>query len=339
MKPRVGHFAPPWIAAAVWYGGHPLAYGLLPVSWLYCGAVRLRRLAYRRAWLRSQRLPVPVIIVGNLTVGGTGKTPLVLWIVELLRRRGYRPGILTRGYGGSGNGRPCSVKRDSDPRQVGDEAVLLARRSGCPVVAGAARVEAGKLLLADSECDMIIGDDGLQHYRLQRDLEILVIDASRRFGNGYCLPAGPLREPPARRHAADIIVCNGGPCPEGQIMRLVPGPLTSLCDPGNTRHLEALRGQRVTAVAGIGNPDRFFELLRRRGLQVYERPYPDHYPFSRGDAASWPQGPVVMTEKDAVKCARFARPDFWYLPVESELPNGFERLLLEKLIDKGIGDG
>ncbi len=325
------------LAEAVWYGSHPLSYGLLPVSWLYCGIIGLRRLAYRRAWLRSRRLPVPVIVVGNLTVGGTGKTPLVLGVVDLLRRRGYRPGILARGYGGSGTRWPCLVTGDSDPFAVGDEPVLLARRSGCPVVAGGDRVAAGELLLAGSECDMIVSDDGLQHYGLQRDLEILVVDASRRFGNGYCLPAGPLREPAARRRSVDLTLCNDSPCPGGQIMQLVPGPLVNLADQGIRRGLEGLRRQRVTAVAGIGNPDRFFTLLRRRGLHVDERPYPDHHPFSREDAASWPPGPVIMTEKDAVKCAGFAHPDFWYLPVTSRFRNEFERLLLEKL--EGIGNG
>jgi len=324
------------LAEAVWYDGHPLSYALLPLSWLYCGIVRLRRLIYRRAWLGSHRLPVPVIVVGNFTVGGTGKTPLVLGVTDLLRRRGYRPGILVRGYGGRGARWPRLVTGDDDPFEVGDEPILLARRSGCPVVAGVDRVAAGALLLADCECDMIVSDDGLQHYGLRRDLEILVVDASRQFGNGRCLPAGPLREPTARRRA-DLTLCNGGPCPDGQVMHLVPGPLVNLADQGVTQDLGELRGQRVTAVAGIGNPDRFFAHLRRRGLHVYERPYPDHHPFSRKDAASWPPGPVVMTEKDAVKCAGFARPDFWYLPVASQLPSGFERLLLEKL--KGIGNG
>jgi len=326
------------LAEAVWYGGHPLFYALLPLSWLYCGVVRLRRLAYRRGWLHSHRLPVPVIMVGNLTVGGTGKTPLALGISGLLRRRGYRPGILVRGYGGSGRTRwPRLVTGDDDPFEVGDEPVLLARRSGCPVVAGADRVAAGELLLAGSKCNMIVSDDGLQHYGLRRDLEILVVDASRRFGNGRCLPAGPLREPAARGRAADLTLCNGGPCPGGQVMHLVPGPLVNLADREITRSPGELRGQRVTAVAGVGNPDRFFALLRHLGLHVHERPYPDHHPFSREDAASWPPGPVVMTEKDAVKCSGFARPDFWYLPAVSRFPNGFERLLVEKLEDIGNG--
>lgn len=323
---------------SVWYGGHPLSHFLLPLSWLYCALVGLRRLAYGRGWLASRRLPVPVILVGNLTVGGTGKTPLVLWLTGYLRSQGYKPGILTRGYGGRGTEWPRPVGADSDPFEVGDEPVLLARRGGCPVVAGPDRVAAGKMLVAGGECDMIVSDDGLQHYRLQRDLEILVVDAARGFGNGRCLPAGPLREPAARHRQVDLTVCNGdGSCPGGQRMRLVPGRLVNLADSTIERDLGELRGQRVTAVAGIGNPGRFFELLRSQGLHLDERPYPDHHPFSREDAASWPPGPVVMTEKDAVKCEGLRCADFWYLPVEPQFQSGFDRLLLDKL--KGIGNG
>ena len=325
------------LVESVWYGGHPLSHLLLPLSWLYCGLIRLRRLAYRRGWLRRHRLAVPVILVGNLTVGGTGKTPLVLWLTDLLRRQGYKPGIITRGYGGGGKQWPRLVSKDSDPFEVGDEPVLLAQRGSCPVVAGPDRVRAGEMLLANCECDMIVGDDGLQHYRLRRDLEILVVDASRGFGNGRCLPAGPLREPQTRRREVDLTVCNGGPCSGGQTMHLVPGRLISLHDPQVTRDLGELRRQRVTAVAGIGNPDRFFELLRHQGLHVHERPYPDHHRFNPEDAASWPPGPVIMTEKDAVKCTELAGQDFWYLPVESRLEKGFDRSLLEIL--KGIGNG
>ena len=239
------------LADSVWYGGHPLSRVLLPLSWLYCAAVGLRRLAYRREWLKSHRLPVPVILIGNLTVGGTGKTPLVLWVTDLLRRQGGKPGIITRGYGGKAYDWPRSVTGDSDPFAVGDEPVLLARHSGCPVTAGPDRLAAGELLLANHECDMIVSDDGLQHYRLQRDLEILVVDGSRGFGNGHCLPAGPLREPAKRRREADLTVCNGGPCTDGQVMELVPGRMVNLHDTEITRDLSELRRQRVTGVAGI----------------------------------------------------------------------------------------
>jgi tetraacyldisaccharide 4'-kinase len=193
------------------------------------------------------------------------------------------------------------------------------------------------MLLRAGGCDIIVSDDGLQHYRLERDLEILVVDASRGFGNGRCLPAGPLREPPARARAVDLTLCNGGPCPGGQVMELAPGRLINLGDRRLTLGLSELRRQRVTAVAGIGNPARFFALLRQYGLHLNERPYPDHHRFSREDAKSWPPGPVIMTEKDAVKCEAFARRDHWYLPVEARLDDVFEGLLLDKL--KDIGDG
>lgn len=325
------------LSESVWYGGHPLSLLLLPLSWLYCAVAGLRRLAYRHGWLKSRRLPVPVVIVGNLTVGGTGKTPLVLWLARFLRRQGLSPGIVTRGYGGHGTEWPHLVTANSDPFEVGDEPVLLARHSGCAVAAGPDRVATGEMLIRVGGCDMIVSDDGLQHYRLERDLEILVVDASREFGNGRCLPGGPLREAASRRHAVDLTVCNGGRCFGGQVMDLVPGRLVNLGDRGISRELTYLRGQRVTAVAGIGNPTRFFELLRRHGLHLDERPYPDHHGFSREDADSWPPGPVIMTEKDAVKCVAFARPDHWYLPVEARLGDAFAELLLNKL--KGIRNG
>lgn len=307
------------------------------MSWLYCAVVWFRRLAYSRGWLKSLRPAAPVIVVGNLTVGGTGKTPLVVWLTAFLRHRGYAPGIVTRGYGGRGTGWPRLVTKDSDAVEVGDEPVLLARRSGCPVVAGPDRVAAAEILAATYGCDIIVSDDGLQHYRLQRNLEILVVDASRGFGNGRCLPAGPLREPASRRYEADLTVCNGGPFPDGQVMELVPGRLISLDDQERFRDLSELRRQRVTAVAGIGNPERFFALLRRHGLHLDERPYPDHHLFSRAEVAAWPAGPVIMTEKDAVKCESFARRDHWYLPVAARLDGGFERLLSDKL--EGIENG
>ena len=178
---------------SIWYGEHWLVYPLLPLSGLYRAAVWARRLAYRRGWIERHRMPVPVIVVGNLTVGGTGKTPLVLWLCDFLRRRGVNPGIVTRGYGGSAADWPRMVASDADPFELGDEPVLLARRSGCPVAAGPDRVAAARKLLQEAGCDLIVADDGLQHYRLERDLEILVTDATRGYGNGHCLPAGPLR--------------------------------------------------------------------------------------------------------------------------------------------------
>ncbi len=325
----------------LWYGQHWLAWLLLPLSGIFRLAVWGRRLAYRRGWLASQRLPVPVVVVGNITVGGTGKTPLVLWLCGFLRRQGWRPGIILRGYGGVARDWPRWVTGDGDPQELGDEAVLLARKSGCPVVAGPDRVAAGRLLLERAGCDVVLSDDGLQHYRLRRDLEILVVDGERGFGNGFCLPAGPLREPVSRGREIRLRVCNSGTCPAAEPLALRPGDLVSLRDPSLTRPLSDYKRQRVTAVAGIGNPERFFALLRQAGLHLDERPYPDHHGFTAADVVTWPPGPVIMTEKDAVKCARLSLPgagqEHWYLPVEAVLGDPFERQLFQEL--KGLRNG
>ncbi len=323
----------------LWYGGHWLFWPLVPLAGLFWFGVTLRRWAFDRGWLASERLPVPVIVVGNLSVGGTGKTPLVLWLVDWLRGRGWRPGVILRGYGGQARDWPQVVLATSDPWQVGDEAVLLARKSGGPVAAGPDRVAAGRLLLTsppchtpcDTPCDILISDDGLQHYRLRRDLEILVIDASRGFGNGFCLPAGPLREPRARAREIPLRVSTGGTWPGAECLTLRAGDLVSLRDPQRTRPLTSLKGQRVTAVAGIGNPERFFTLLRQAGLHVDERPYPDHHAFTAAEAAAWPPGPLIMTEKDAVKCLTFAGDNHWYLPVAAVPSAAFEQQLSQAI--------
>jgi len=322
---------------AVWYRrAHPVSLLLLPLAWLFCLVAQGRRRAYRLGWLKTHRLPVPVIVVGNLSVGGTGKTPAVLWLAGLLRRRGWRPGILLRGYGGASRSWPQRVTPECDPLQVGDEAVLLARRSGAPVAAGPDRVAAARLL-GEAGCDIILSDDGLQHYRLLRDLEILVVDAARGFGNRRCLPAGPLREPAGRARDVDFVLCNGGICAGGTRMELIAAAAVNLRDPQLTRPLDAWRGQRVTAVAGIGNPARFFAMLREAGLALDERPYPDHHPFAARDAEDWPAGSVLMTEKDAVKCASFAGADHWYVPVEARVDAGLERRILARVA--GLRDG
>jgi tetraacyldisaccharide 4'-kinase len=332
----------------LWYGPpHPLSTALLPLAWAYCALAMGRRLAYRRGWMPTLRLPVPVIVVGNISVGGTGKTPLVLWLVHWLQGRGHRPGIMTRGYGGSAQDWPRWVTADSDPRDLGDEPVLLARRSGCPVVAGPDRPADGRLLVGELGCDLLVSDDGLQHYRLHRDLEIAVVDGRRGLGNGRCLPAGPLREPPGRLRQVDLVVRTedraagaglGGAQAEGgagrdagYALELVPGAAGNLADPERSRPLTDFRGETLTAVAGIGNPGRFFGLLRSAGLDVVERAYPDHHPYTAADAATWGDAPVLMTEKDAVKCAGFARPSHWYLPVEARPQAAFVALLEQRL--------
>ncbi|SDW26452.1 tetraacyldisaccharide 4'-kinase [Thiocapsa roseopersicina] len=311
----------------IWYGRHPLGVILAPLSWLYCLVVQLRRLGYRKGWLASRLLPVPVVVVGNLTVGGTGKTPAVLKLAELLRARGWRPGIITRGYRGRGSITPRRVPPDGEPADFGDEPVLLARRSGCPVVAGPDRVAAGALALSGGDVDILLADDGLQHYRLARDIEIAVVDGARGLGNGRCLPAGPLREPRGRLTTVDLVLTNGDGAGDamggGYRMRLIPGAAVNLRDPAVSRPIADFIGRPVFAVAAIGNPERFFAMLRGLGLEVEGRVYPDHYPFAPSDLMAWPAGPVLMTEKDAVKCARFASEDHWFLPVEAELDTAF----------------
>ena len=331
----------------LWYGPpHMLSAALLPLSGAYCALAMGRRLAYRRGWVTAVRLPVPVIVVGNISVGGTGKTPLVLWLAQWLRGRGLRPGILTRGYGGTARDWPRLVAPDSDPAELGDEPVLLARRGGCPVVAGPDRITDGVVLTRDLGCDLLVSDDGLQHYRLRRDLEIAVVDGQRGVGNGRCLPAGPLREPVGRLAQVDLVVATDGDCsaiqgpakPErgrgwgpAHPMHLVPGAAVNLADPSRACPLAEFGGRRLTAVSGIGNPGRFFGLLRSAGFTVAERPYPDHHPYTADDAASWGDEPVLMTEKDAVKCFRFARPNHWYLPVEARPSAAFIASLEQRL--------
>lgn len=285
---------------------------------------------------RKTKLPVPVIIVGNITVGGTGKTPLVVWMAEFLRQQGYKPGVISRGYAGAKDrSGPQLVTAESDPAVVGDEPVLLARRCGCPVAIGRDRPAAAKHLLANHHCDVIISDDGLQHYALERDIEIVVIDGQRRFGNGYCLPVGPLREPPERVREADLVVVNGGAeLLEGEWACKCRGSELVNLKTGERRPLSEFRDGRCDAVAAVGNPSRFFKQLADAGLDCETHAYPDHHPFSAADLQFKQQRPVIMTEKDAVKCAGFAGDRFWYLPIAAELPAEFSQQLLKLLKDK-----
>jgi tetraacyldisaccharide 4'-kinase len=297
-----------------WYRRSALSLMLLPVSWIYCLLAVLRRGLYRAGVLRRERVPAPVIVVGNITVGGTGKTPLVIWLARHLAGAGFRPGVVTRGYGGKAADWPRLVHPDSDPGEVGDESVLLARRAGCPVMADPDRTRAARRLIAGHGCNVVVSDDGLQHYRLARDVEIAVIDGARRFGNGRCLPAGPLREPAGRLQAVDMRVTSGTAASGEIAMSLDESGIQSA-----TGRLapDALRGRRVHAVAGIGHPARFFGHLRRLGMEVVEHPFPDHHAYTAGDFAFAGDEPVIMTEKDAVKCERLNIAPFSYLVVEA----------------------
>lgn len=318
--------------ASLWYSRSPLVLLLLPLSWLFRLLVALRRLGYSAGVLPSHRLPVPVIVVGNITVGGTGKTPLVIWLVDHLRTLGHRPGIISRGYGGQARNWPQQVRPDSDPVMVGDEAVLLARHCRCPMAVGPDRVAAGRALLEHHDLDILVSDDGLQHYALQRDLEIVVIDGVRRFGTGYCLPAGPLREPQSRLDSADLVVANGLGGRREYAMRLKPGEAWRLDDPQQRRELRTFAGTTVHGVAGIGHPERFFTTLSGLGIQVIPHSFPDHHPFQVEDLSFAGDGhPILMTEKDAVKCRSLTGLRAWVVPVQAELDERFT-LQLDRLL-------
>ncbi|PLY15958.1 MAG: tetraacyldisaccharide 4'-kinase [Sedimenticola sp.] len=323
---------------AYWVSLNPVSLLLLPLSLLFCSIAWLRRRLYRLGVLKRHSLPVPVLVVGNITVGGTGKTPLVIWLVEYLRQLGYRPGVVSRGYGGTAGYWPQQVQSDSDPALIGDEPALLARRTACPIRVGPNRVVAARTLLEQSDCNIIISDDGLQHYALGRDLEIVVIDGERRFGNGLCLPAGPLRERPGRLADADFVVINGATASAGQsAMSLQPYRFINLCNPEKQLESSAFAGQQIHAFAGIGHPGRFFDTLRALGVELVEHAFPDHHPFSAADFRQVESEIVLMTEKDAVKCASFAKPDYWYLTINAVLDEDFQQSLQQRL--RGLNNG
>lgn len=324
-------------APAHWRDRGPLAIALLPLALLFRLLAFTHRSLYRLGVKRVESLSVPVIVVGNVTVGGTGKTPLVLWLVAELRRCGLEPGIVTRGYGGTGS-EPGPVAMDADPMLCGDEPVLLARRSGCPVWRGSDRAAAGRALLAaHPECDVVVSDDGLQHHRLARDIEIAVVDGMRGFGNGWMLPAGPLREPVSRLERCDFVVVKEPrtrelDVPAGAIgMRLVPGRWQRLDAPSITEDADTFAGKRMHAVAGIGAPVQFFDALGALGIDVVPHAFPDHHEFSAADLAFADDAPIAMTEKDAVKCAAFATAGMWVLPVDATLDAPLADRILQTL--------
>jgi tetraacyldisaccharide 4'-kinase len=316
-----------------WYSRTPLSTLLLPLSWLFCAIAVVRRGLYRLGLLRKRRLAVPVIVVGNITVGGTGKTPLVIALVKLLRDSGYNPGVVARGYGGTAGHWPQQVRPDSDPVVVGDEPLLIAERCRCPVAVAPDRGAAAESLVEHAGCDIIISDDGLQHYRLARDIEIAVIDGVRRLGNGHCLPGGPLREPRRRLRSVDFVVTNGLAAPGEFPMTLHAAPIRNLRDDSAVTEPHPFRGRAVHAVAGIGNPDRFFAQLRGQGISPMEHGFPDHYRFHARDLDFGDDAPVIMTEKDAVKCRRFAAANHWYLPVDAQLDGRLGEALLARVAE------
>ena len=297
-----------------WYDGVSPPWWMMPLSAVYAAISGIRRFAYSRHLARSTRLPCPVVVVGNLSVGGTGKTPLVCWLAGQLIELGFRPGVVSRGYGGSSRAARL-VQAADDSNEVGDEAILLARRSRVPVATGRNRPAAAQLLI-NAGCDIIVSDDGLQHYALQRDCEIIVIDGDRRFGNGRLLPAGPLRESPARLERADAIVINGGDAENDGAMRMRLLATSAIAMKyGTPKPLREFSGQPAHAIAAIGNPQRFFTMLRAVGISVVEHALPDHAKLGIDDISFPDDLPVLMTEKDAVKCRDIAGPHHWYVPV------------------------
>jgi tetraacyldisaccharide 4'-kinase len=317
-----------------WARRGAVAWLLWPASLVFGVAVVARRFLYKIKILGSKHPGVPVIVVGNLVAGGSGKTPLVLRIVEILRAHGWKPGIVSRGYGGSAaakGGAPREATIAAEPGEVGDEPILLARRSGCPVWVAPERGAACRALREQHpECDVIVTDDGLQHYALARDIEICVVDG-RGFGNGFLMPAGPLREPPSRLRSVDAVVTHGAAEVDGYAMKLEGDSLVCMTDARDVRPVKSFAGQKVHAVAGIGDPKRFFLQLARHGVKPVPHPFEDHHPFRAGELEFGDGAPVVMTEKDAVKCKRFAKAHHWVFPVRASLDPAFERWLLEKL--------
>ncbi len=321
---------------ATWYSEASPPAGLRVPESLYRGAVAARRSLYRRGFLKSGHPGRPVIVIGNLTVGGTGKTPLTMWLVERLTAEGLSPAVVSRGYGGRRQRRPRRVAGDTDPAEVGDEPALIARVTGAPVWVCTDRLEAAKAAVA-AGADLVVCDDGLQHYALRRDLEIAVVDGARGFGNGHLLPAGPLREPPDRLAEVDVIVCNGGPrCPEGSVRMTLEGSRAFRLSDGFARDLTGFSAEPVHAVAAIGNPERFFHMLEAAGLTIIRHPLRDHEPVPEAFLEDGHPGPVLMTAKDAVKSA--TRPEHaWEVPVKARLEDDGRRLMDKVMQIPGLG--
>lgn len=315
-----------------WYNKAPWLWLMWPFSLLFHLVVKIR--ALRSASSRTEGSAVPVIVVGNITVGGTGKTPLIISLCHHLQQLGMKPGVISRGYGGTSNSYPMEVHGDSSPALAGDEPVLIARKTGCPVVIDPDRVDALQHLVTEHEVDVVLSDDGMQHYRLVRDIEIAVVDGQRYFGNGLLLPAGPLREPISRLHKCDFVVINRAAAPSSSQadagmpdsavhMEMKPVALRNLCS-GEKRPFSGApfkMGNKVQAVAAIGNPQRFFDTLKTLPYPFTAHPFPDHHLFQPGDFDSFDSHqPIVMTEKDGIKCQDFASANMWCVEIDVSLP-------------------
>jgi len=316
-----------------WYAGHPLLALLRPLECLYRRVVERKRARFVAGEGTIYRAPVPVVVVGNITVGGTGKTPLILWLIEHCQRQGLRVGVVSRGYGARPPQFPWRVRAEQSAEVAGDEPLLIVQRSGVPLMIDPDRSRAVQGLLASEPLDLILSDDGLQHYRLARDLELVLIDNARGLGNGRCLPAGPLREPVERLQSVDAVLYNGAASDPlaGFAFQLKPAALINLLS-GERQPLDHFPpGQAVHAVAGIGNPQRFFTTLETLHWQPIAHAFADHAPYSAEVLKFTPRLPVVMTEKDAVKCRDFASPDWWYLTVDAAPSEAFVLWLDQQL--------
>lgn len=317
-----------------WYSRSWIAWLLCPFSLLFWLITTVRRALFRLNLLKSYRAPVPVVIVGNLSVGGNGKTPAVIWLVQELTKCGLNVGVISRGYGSKAKNYPLLVTPTSDPIEAGDEPVLIATRTQAPVCISPNRQQAIECLLQHTKCDVIISDDGLQHYKLQRDFELVIMDAKRGLGNGFLLPAGPLRELPSRLKNVDIIITNGS---ENQysdaVMTLKPQYAVNLVTKAQ-RPLNEF--SQATAIAGIGNPPRFFTMLQQHGIQLIEtQAFQDHQSFSPELFAKFDKNrPLLMTEKDAVKCMTFAEEYWWYVPVTTEIQGEKAQQFIQKIVQK-----
>ena|SRR3990167_8447260 len=315
-----------WYRPAGWF-----SYCMSPLSGLYKIAVTARASAYQHGFKQTVHFPVPVIVVGGMTVGGTGKTPMVAWLARWLQEEGGQPGLVSRGYGGQAHSWPQPVFAESDPQWVGDESVMLVQQTRCPMVVGPDRVAAVERLLTDFSCDVVISDDGLQHHALGRDIEIVVMDGERRLGNGYCLPAGPLRESRARLRTVDFVMVNGESKENEYAIRYTFHDIRHVKDPQKNLEISALHDKTVHAVAGIGHPERFFQQLRAHRLSIIAHAFPDHYVYRPQDLDFGREALVLMTEKDAVKCRSFADERHWYLPITVQVDPRFPAQLGQRM--------
>ena len=315
-----------------WYQANYFIWLLLPLSWLFCAVSVIRRKLYQLNLKKSYASELPVVIIGNIVAGGSGKTPLLIALCELIKEKGYRPGVVSRGYGGNFTGLKQVTDYDT-AELVGDEPLMVQQRTKVPVVVAADRVAAVRYLYENDACDIVLSDDGLQHYRMHRDIEIAVVDAQRRFGNGHCLPAGPLREPVSRLQAVDLVVYNAANSAATEVCSYTLS-FTRLyhLGTGDSRPLSSFSDKVVHAVAGIGNPERFFTQLRENEIDIIEHPFSDHHGYSQDDFSGWHGECIIMTEKDAVKCRALSLPDAWVIRVDAHLAEALESQLDLKIL-------